>query len=323
MPILLIPSPHPPQYVPAAPEPAPLVAPKQAKTKKEPKVEYEVLNAKTASSSTPSAPPPAAQDADSDGDTEEEEDDDSLPDMTPELKGYAKIKLHDWEALYRYLQEHRSIFVPGAADALLVEGFSAEQRRAYKYAAQCIHQSLTLQYAEKLGADGPRVFFARMLNSDPRASEMFKQDFESTYAHVKKRAAIVQAEEDKIREQGGKETIQLVPQDEDMVISFNVPDGPPPEDLRLEGEGVEELDIEEVRQALQMRWDIFSSFPEKLQKALASGKLDKVNKVLGDMEVEEAEAVVESLQIGGILSFANEGKIHDTTKGEDPRIKPE
>ena len=241
--------------------------------------------------------------------------------MTPDLKGYAKIKIGDWAALYAYLQAHRSIFVPGAADALLVEGFSAEQRKSYTYAAQCIHRSLTIQYAEKLGADGPRVFFQRMMAADPRAAELFTKDFNDTYAHVKKRAAIVRAEEERTRELGGRETIQLVAQDAGTTISFNVPEGPPPAELVLEGEGTEDLDVEEVRRALQMRWDIFQTFDEKFQKALASGKLERVNKVLGDMDVAEAEQVVEALQMGGILSFADEGKIHDTTQGDDPRIK--
>ncbi|KAH7107929.1 hsp90-like protein [Auriculariales sp. MPI-PUGE-AT-0066] len=307
-------------YMPAKPEPAPLVAPKAAK--KEKAVDYEVLNPKASSSSSKPAAESAAT-VDDEVDTDEEEAE-SLPDMTPELKDYAKIQLHDWEALYKYLQAHRSIFVPGAADALLVEGFTAEQRGASKYAAQCIHRSLTLQYAEKLGVDGPRVFFQRMMNSaDPRAFQLFKQDFENTYEHVKKRAAIVRAEEEQIREKGGKETIQLVASDENSTITFSVPDGPPPANLQLEGEGMEDLDIEEVRKALQMRWDIFCTFSDKLQKALKSGNLEKVNKVLGDMSVEEAEGVVESLQMGGILSFADEGRIHDTTQGDDPRVKPE
>ncbi|EJD50418.1 hsp90-like protein [Auricularia subglabra TFB-10046 SS5] len=305
------------KYVPPKPEPAPLVPPK--KTKKESHTEIEVLNPKASSSSTPAAPAADAAAAadDNDSDTEEEEEDaESLPEMTPELKGYAKIKIHDYEASYEYIKKHRSVYVPGASDALLVEGFSAEQRGNSKYAKQCIHQSLTLQYCEKLGKDGVRVFFQRMMNADPRAEHVFRNDFEDTYAHVKKRAAIVRAEEEEIRAKGGKEQIQLVPQDPTQSITFNVPDGPPPADLRLEGEGVEDLDIEEVRKALQMRWEIFSGFPPELQKALQSGKLEKVNKVLGGLSIQDAESVVESLQIGGILSFADEGKIRDAMPGD-------
>lgn len=314
------------KYQPAKPEPPPLVPPK--KTVKAQETQYEVLNPKASASTSTAAPVPAsappastsASNKQEDEDTDEEEEDaDSLPDMTPELKGYAKIKLHDYERSYKYIQEHRSVYVPGASDALLVEGFSAEQRGAYKYAAQCIHQSLTLQYCEKLGGDGVRVFFARMMHGDPRAESVFRKDFEDTYAHVKRRAAIVKAEEDEIREKGGKEQIQLVAQDPTQKITFNIPDGPPPADLRLEGEGTEDLDIEEVRRLLQMRWDIYNSFTEPMQKALHSQKLERVNKVLGAMSVEDAEHVVEALQMTGILSFADEGRIRDATE-EDPPL---
>jgi cell division cycle protein 37 len=49
------------------------------------------------------------------------------------------------------------------------------------------------------------------------------------------------------------EQIQLVTENPDTVISFNVPDGPPPENLVLEGPGTEGMDVEDVRKALQVR----------------------------------------------------------------------
>ena len=58
---------------------------------------------------------------------------------------------------------------------------------------------------------------------------------------------------------------------------------------------------------------IFESFSPELQKALASESLDEVNKVLGNMSVEEAEVVVEQLGNGGMLSL-EEGIIDGTTE---------
>ena len=55
-----------------------------------------------------------------------------------------------------------------------------------------------------------------------------------------------------------------------------------------------------------------------LQKALQSQKLERVNKVLGAMSVEDAESIVESLQLTGILSFADEGRIRDATADDPP-----
>lgn len=62
---------------------------------------------------------------------------------------------------------------------------------------------------------------------------------------------------------------------------------------------------------------IFESFPPGLQRALESGKLDDVNKVLGKMSVEEAEEIVSQLGEGGMLSV--EDKIIDATTEEGKR----
>lgn len=51
--------------------------------------------------------------------------------------------------------------VPGASDALLVAAFTAESNGQFRYAQQCVHQSLLIQYCEKLGGDGVRVFFKK------------------------------------------------------------------------------------------------------------------------------------------------------------------
>lgn len=156
-----------------------------------------------------------------------------------------------------------------------------------------------------------------MIAGNRQAIDVFEQDVDQTYALVKKRAAITKEEQEKIAEQGGVEQIQLVAENPDTIISFEVPDGPPPADLRLEeSPETEGLDIEEVRKALQARWDIFEGFDPKFQKALQSNSLEAVNKVLGKMSVEEAERVVELLQIAGILQFAEGGIRDETPRGK-------
>jgi len=153
-----------------------------------------------------------------------------------------------------------------------------------------------------------------MVSGDKRALKVFEDDVERTYEHVVSRVKISQEEAAQ-----GREQIQLIPENPNTTISFNVPDGPPPENLILEGEGTESLDIEEVRKALQMRWDIFQTFPTELQEALKAGGLDGVNKVLGDMEVADAEMIVNSLDMAGILNFA-EGGIRDQTEEESAQV---
>ncbi len=150
-----------------------------------------------------------------------------------------------------------------------------------------------------------------MVSGDKRALKVFVDDVENTYEHLVNRVKINKEES----QNESREQIQLVPENPDQTISFNVPDGPPPANLVLEGPGTEGLDIEEVRKALQFRWDVFQGFSSDMQEALKFGGLDGVNQVLGDLDVVEAESIVNSLDVAGILNFA-EGGVRDQTGAE-------
>ena len=154
-----------------------------------------------------------------------------------------------------------------------------------------------------------------MINADPRAVAVFMKDVEDTYSHIVSRVKANMEEEEALRQ--GTEQIQLVPENPDAEISFNVPDGPPPEDIKLEGPGTEGMNPEDVRKALQLQWDVFEGFEEDMKAALKSQKLESVNKVLGAMKVEDAERVVELLQISGILSFSENGIRDETEVSKD------
>ena len=77
----------------------------------------------------------------------------------------------------------------------------------------------------------------------------------------------------------------------------------------------------DARIAEEQARQIFETFPPGLQRALESGKLDEVNKVLAKMSVDEAEEVVEKLGQGGMLSL-EEGVIDATTE-EGQRVMGE
>ena len=154
-----------------------------------------------------------------------------------------------------------------------------------------------------------------MMTADQRAVMVFMKDVDDTYSHIVSRVKANEEEEEALAK--GAEQIQLVPENPDAEISFNVPDGPPPENIKLEGPGTEGMEIEEVRKALQMQWDVYEGFEEDMKAALKSQKLEAVNKVLGSMEIEEAERVVELLQISGMLSFSESGIRDQTGKSED------
>ena len=154
-----------------------------------------------------------------------------------------------------------------------------------------------------------------MITADQRAVMVFMKDVDDTYSHIVSRVKANEEEEEALAQ--GAEQIQLVPENPDAEISFNVPDGPPPENIKLEGPGTEGMEIEEVRKALQMQWDVYEGFEEDMKAALKSQKLEAVNKVLGSMEIEEVERVVELLQISGMLSFSESGIRDQTGKSED------
>ena len=147
-----------------------------------------------------------------------------------------------------------------------------------------------------------------MTSGDPRAEAVFLNDVEETYQHLHKRAREIKSE----RENEEHEQIQLVPENPEHTISFNIPDGPPPADLRI-AEGAEgTVNIEEARKYLQMQWEVFEGFDPELKEALKSQSLEKVNKVIGSMKVEKAEQIVGLLDSAGILNFV-EGGVRDET----------
>ena len=149
------------QYVPPKPAPPPV---KNAITEKPKKkvTEFETLNPKgvasapfTPEASSSSSKAPAA-----------EYDPDELPELTPALEGFSRLPVRGYEQSWEYIKAHRAVYVPGASDALLVAAFRAQSNGDAKYALQCVHQSLLLQYCEKLGKDGPSMFFRKYVLFD-------------------------------------------------------------------------------------------------------------------------------------------------------------
>jgi cell division cycle protein 37 len=140
------------QYVPAKPEP-PSVKGKRKEQSTTKTTDIEVLNPEASSSA-----PPASKELSTDVDEE-------LPHMTPSLEAFARLPLWDFDKSWIFIQNQRDVVVPGASDALLVTAFRAERESRSKYAKQCVHQSLILQYCEKLGKDGVQLFFRRYVLS--------------------------------------------------------------------------------------------------------------------------------------------------------------
>lgn len=165
------------------------------------------------------------------------------------------------------------------------------------------------------------MLLGRLNKDNPAAIRVFTEDVEKTFNRIVERAATYASQPDT---EENREAIQLVATDPSTTISFEVPDGPPPEHLTIEGEGAEELDVEQVREFLQRKWDIFQSFPKNLRKALETRSLDEVNKVLEKMQVDEATEIVRKLDEGGILSFQSSEILEErpNQEGADPAGAP-
>ena len=146
------------------------------------------------------------------------------------------------------------------------------------------------------------MFFKRIQTKDHQASKMFHDDVDNTYRRIKTRAAeILKERAENPAGAEGVEQIQLHAVDPGTKINITVP---PKEST---SEDAEERAAEEASR------EIFEAFPPGLQRALESGQLDEVNKVLAKMSVDEAEEIVEKLGQGGMLSL-EQGVIDATTE---------
>ena len=155
-----------------------------------------------------------------------------------------------------------------------------------------------------------------MTAHDPRAEAVFFKDVEDTYKHLAGRVVEMKKEQEATRASGELEQIQLVPENPDQKITFNIPDGPPPAELRIAEESEGKIDVEEARKFLQMQWEVYDSFDEEFKAALKSQSLEEVNKALGKMTVAEAERIVGLLDSAGILNFVEGGVRDETGKGD-------
>ncbi|GAA6064567.1 hypothetical protein JCM10212_005629 [Sporobolomyces blumeae] len=254
----------------------------------------------------------AAQQAQGEGSSSDDSED--LPTLTPSALAFSHIPPLDWDAARSAISHDPSLLSEETGDALMLEAFNVGMKQAKGFeqrVQELTEKALLGQYCRQLGRDGVALFFQRMTNQNPAALRMFLEDVAKTSHRILDRSKVVAAEQRASKDTAsasasasqGVEQIQLVPASENQTITFEVPDGPPPEHLELTGEGADQLDPVMVKDFLQKRWDLFEAFPKNLKKALREKSLDKVNKVLGKMSVEDAEEVVGQLQEAGILSF--------------------
>lgn len=226
--------------------------------------------------------------------TADKSDDDTDIQASPAAAQFGELNADNYNEHLKFLGEHPEILAEKETDALLIKAFDAELENKTTQARNYIHQALLLQYCRALGRDGVALFFRRITTPGHQAREVFFNDVKDTYSKIKTRAAEILAQTQ--AENAGVEQIQLHAVEPGTVINIRVPP--------VESENVE------VQQARK----IFDSFSPEMRKALEGGELDEVNKVLGQMKVEDAEELVAKFGEANILSLEEE--IIDATTEE-------
>ncbi|KAK0766813.1 hypothetical protein N5P37_000541 [Trichoderma harzianum] len=213
-------------------------------------------------------------------------DDDDEVEASPTAKKFSEISVNDYQASLKFLSQHPEILTEKETDGLLVLAFDAALERKDDLSRQCVHQALLLQYCRALGKDGVALFFKRITTKGHQAQDVFYKDVQETYMRIKNRSAEIIAE--RAKEPTEVEQIQLHAMEPGTTIQIRVPPA--------------ETDDPDAQAA----WKIFDSFAPDMKKALESGELDEVNKVLGNMKVEDAEELVGLFGEANILSLEDE-----------------
>ena len=227
--------------------------------------------------------------AEADVDEPDPEDDDEEVEASAEGKAFAKIKVGDYRTSLQFISEHPRVVAEKETDGLLVMAFNAAIDGKDEFARQCVHQGLLLQYCRALGKDGVGLFFKRITTQGHQAQKVFFDDVNSTFARIRTRAREIEKQRAQEEAEGaGVEQIQLHAVDPGTTINIKIPPAT--------SDNPDEVKAREM----------FNSFPPGLQRALESGSLDEVNKVLGKMSVEEAEEIVGQL---GEVSLISQNKV--------------
>lgn len=202
------------------------------------------------------------------------DDEDAELEASPAGKKFGSIKANDYSSSLQFLSKNPQILVERETDGLLVMAFDAALENKDDLTRQYVHQGLLLQYCRALGKDGVGLFFKRITTKGHQAQEVFYKDVQETYMKIRTRSREIIAERAKDGQSEGIEQIQLHAVEPGTVIQIKVP-------------AADSQDPEE-----QEAREIFEHFAPDMQKALETGNLDKVNKVLGEMPIDEAEELI-------------------------------
>lgn len=204
----------------------------------------------------------------------QDDDDDDNTCASPAAMAFAKIRPSDYRASHTYISSHPEILQESETDGLLIAALDAAlENRDGVTSWQYIHQALLLQYSRMLGRDGVAIFFKRITTPGHQAREVFDKDVTERFQRIRE---LAEKHRDAQRSEG-VEQIQIQALEPRTTIHVQIPEANSTD--------------EETQQARA----IFEGFSPEMKAALESGSIDKVNKVLGAMDVVVAEDLVSLL----------------------------
>src|SRR3569833_3042103 len=196
---------------------------------------------------------------------------------SPAALKFAQIPSSEYQASYHFLSSLPEILQESETDGLLAEAFNAalDSEADDTKVQQYVHQALLLQYCRLLGRgrEGVAVFFKRITTPMHQARQMFETEVAEKFQRIK---LMAKKSAKRLAEKGGEavEQIQLHAVEPGTLIQIRIPPK------------TSETDEEKKARA------IFESFAPDMKTALETGSLAEINKVLGAMDISEAEHLV-------------------------------
>ncbi|ONH69362.1 hypothetical protein BON22_0510 [Cyberlindnera fabianii] len=225
--------------------------------------------------------------------TDEDDDEGTIERLHPDTAALSQIPLNNTSKIQDMLKSHLHIITESQKDALLMTAFDSQFAGNDPLTKQIIGHSTILKFLLDLikfkNAKYPPEFHAIIsglfdkLFSSPSspARNAYDQEIETTFNHIKQRCVVLSQEQ----AMQGEQKIQLKSIDDSSELVVNLPD-PESEDP-----------------AEKERYEIFKTLPQKMQEALKSESLDAVNAVFEEMQIEEAEHILEIFDAGDIIGI--------------------
>lgn len=205
-------------------------------------------------------------------------------------------KLPTIKASCAFVLDHPFIACGQQKDALLMESFEQELNGKHEDAKKTIRKGILLQFAADILENPPAPnmplevrltyltkLFNQLENEGTPGKIAYEDECNRMIEHVKTRCKVIQEEREKEKEQEANEGEELVEQiqlrsvDPNTELVVNIPE-----------KGTKE-------------YEVYSSLPEEMRKALETGSLDEVNRVFAKIPVDEAEAMLETFNESGVI----------------------